>query len=149
MSNIRPYRGKRIDNDEWVQGSLLELWKTDVKPSDSEDGIHDLVDVKAYYIVKEVHTDFEFDDEYRHEVRPETIGQLIGLNDKNGKEICEGDIDGQYDRDYGYRQVVYKDGQYGLQYADDVSSFDPFILWDSTVIIGNKHDNPELLEVNL
>lgn len=77
------------------------------------------------------------------EVYPETIGQYTGLKDKNGKEIYEGDIF-LYD---GRETAVIKwvdelMGFAGVFDGDDTESLD----CDYCEIIGNIHDNPELLK---
>lgn len=92
------------------------------------------------------------------EVINETVGQFTGLTDKNGKKIFEGDIlaveDDEGDRQldgvvkYGKFNCSCCDGVYGW-YIDggdirrlDSPSDDDLMI----VVIGNIHDNPELLE---
>lgn len=68
-------------------------------------------------------------------VDPETVGQFTGLLDKNGKKIFEDDIM----RNAGNVVEFYGDG-FCINGDSSLS------LWTKTEIIGNIHDNPELLK---
>lgn len=70
------FRGRRTDNDEWIDGALLCLddGETRIATSCLAGDVPNLFNVCAY------------------EVAPETVGQYIGLTDKTGAWICEGDI---------------------------------------------------------
>ena len=75
----------------------------------------------------------------------ETIGQFTGLFDKNGKRIFEGDIYSMGEESITY-VVVFRRSQFiGKQIGS--SSYAGLEYWESDIeIIGNIHDNPELLK---
>lgn len=86
------------------------------------------------------------EDEYR--VRPDTICQYTGLNDKNGTKIFEGDIV-KANRvipilDDTIFTVIYERGCYFICHANNISSLFPYN--EELEVIGNIFDNPELLE---
>ena len=121
------FRGKTILENEWVIGA----------------GVYK----------SEGHTWIITDDVTKTENRgtgsdaiiPETVGQFTGLTDKNGKKIFEGDIcqhRSYYSDNIVISVVTYTDGQF-LAMADENSGFN---LSDKLEIIGNIHDNPELLK---
>lgn len=120
------FRGKRADNGEWVYGSLL--WMTGVQyiyPDPAPEGYNDYV------------------------VIPDTIGQFTGLFDKNGEEIYEGDVVRTLSGFVGY--VRYNERFMRFEVAEAGESYDndrkpdgvPRESWE---VIGNIHDNPELLD---
>lgn len=134
------FRGKRIDNDEWVYGSFCMDAIEQFKGPVGVDGF-----IRLYDKAK--------DKMQMHEVDRETVGQYTGLKDKNGKRIFEGDIlcwvgpDGES----GKVVVVYFGGAFMLESVEcpgaDADLFADFEIGDQTLeIIGNIHDNPKLLE---
>lgn len=144
------FRGKRIDNGEWVEGYLAAYDL--ICPSYPED----TSDATGDYYGQTPYVGFV-------EVDPETVGQFTGRKDKNGRGIFEGDI--FHLEDEIIAVVIFKDGcfrleEYGLCGARTESGFDEcgggwgviecdpidwYTIWDME-IIGNIHDNPELLE---
>ena len=124
------FRGKRLDNGEWVEGSLhIECGET------RQDGTKTLdyrilgMRGECYYI------------------DPDTVGQFTGMLDKNGKRIFEGDIVQGKDRLEKHLEVFgYIDHQNGSFVI--TCDFMTHYRWlDYEVeVIGNIHDNPELLE---
>ena len=124
------FRGKRKDNGQWVEGSLLY-------DSEQNEGF--------------IAENFEDRAAYIREVIPETVGQYTGLIDKNGKKIFEGDLLKWIDR---IVKVVWFElnAQFDCKfvcYANDkiVKNFKGIEPrdWHECDVIGNIHDNPELL----
>ena len=118
------FRGK---NSEWVEGYLLH------DNEQNESHIAECFEDKAAYI---------------KEVIPETVGQYTGLTDKNGTKIFEGDIvEGQdYDEEDGYGVVTWDDGAFWVKNNHYSGTFCVNYYGYEFEIIGNIHDNPELLK---
>ena len=129
------FRGKRIDNCEWVTGFY-------VRYDDTKDNHKDDCD----YIVG-IHTGEHFPF---FEVIPETVGQYTGLTDKNGKKIFEGDIVKTDKFSEPNKQYIIKyDLQFGAFIGQDRYNC-YFVTFDGDSdefeVIGNIYDNPELLK---
>jgi uncharacterized phage protein (TIGR01671 family) len=135
------FRGKRGDNGEWVQGSLINnLWvKTDTKES-------------VCYITGFVGNDKEYYDCWEHvaeimedyEVIPKTVRQCTGLKDKRGKLIFEGDIYNDGIMDY---IVVFKELHFYGEGIKDSGYFSHITLNNKSIevtrIIHDKATNDE------
>ena len=126
------FRGKRIDNGEWVEGYLIACASKAF-----------IVDASDKTSLRSATTGREDKYDWRS-IRddPATIGQYTGLVDKNGKKIFEGDIVKQrneigtiyYERNYCTFAIVLKRNADLFQH-----------IKYKCEIIGNIHDNPELL----
>ena len=140
------FRGK-TETGEWLKGHLHKI-----------DGIGK--GYTAYAIqVQDINT--RMCRPHSHEVITETVGQFTGLTDKNGKKIFEGDICNMsiLGGDHSLMKIVIKYGYVGFEplHPDEVHPDDrewrsfwkseEEYLWDTDyfTVIGNIHDNPELL----
>ena len=126
------FRAKRIDNGKWVEGYYFE--RKDTTGSIIESVI--VVDAYEQIASGQRYVRSNLNREC-FRVNPETVGQFTGLTDKNGKKIFEGDI---LSSDWGYKDEVEFDS---IMYAKLECLFD-----EDCEIIGNIHDNPELLEAD-
>lgn len=83
----------------------------------------------------------------KHTVYTDTVGQYTGLTDKNGKKIFEGDIVRGKDalipemNIFGY--ISHENGSFVI--IGNIMHHYRWLDYDVEVI-GNIHDNPELLE---
>jgi uncharacterized phage protein (TIGR01671 family) len=147
------FRGKRKEHDffglggEWVYGIPI---KTHI-------GIFICFEENPHYCNQYGYMEIE----EISKVIPETVGAFTGLTDKNGVKIFEGDIVKEYKSKDKVKGVV-KFGEYqsGInKYADDLGFYvewttENFLIqelgyWcrkNMLEVIGNVHDNPELLE---
>ncbi|MBK6089655.1 YopX family protein [Ruminococcus difficilis] len=143
------FRGKRID--DYVNDKSIDYAEKGAREWAYGDIIH-----RRYYKNKDVVVirteDSGFDNYSDYEVDPSTIGQYTGLT-ANGKKIFEGDIvkvTGLYpDRD-GEKRIWRRFRVGEVFYYHGAFYFDKWLLCKTSEkcleIIGNIHDNPELLE---
>lgn len=126
------FRGYNANNKEWLYGSLLKCSDSYlINPEDSDRiAVDDLI------------------------VNTESVGQFTGLHDKNGREIYEGDIISTH---LGACEVIHSD--YGWAFCTreenkmntrDKLYYHTFNAWSGYIecgfVIGNIHDNPELMK---
>lgn len=83
-------------------------------------------------------------------VIPETVGQFTGLTDKNGKRIFEGDIV-RYDVNYHDMVISYDVENWGgWLYEDMDDNMQAYSIYEFNLkdiaVIGNIHDNPDILK---
>lgn len=142
------FRGKRVDNGEWVYGAFV--------PDVLETPDNDLI---TWGFIRRYNRDIGKMETI--EVSRESVGQYTGLCDKNGKKIYEGDIvevnytvkyidpDKQDEEHTAITRVYWNDfrASFALEFHkfanDDLYRF---VRDKYAEVIGNIYDNPELLE---
>lgn len=132
------FRGKDIETGEWMYGDLIQrmgYMPSVMFPYESNGKVH-----------------------YSEcAVKRETVGQFTGLLDKNGNEIYDGDILVWGENDYKSPPmiVMFKHGSFGYTYIEDWFhsfagntnfTFNPLNTDVRFEIVGNIHDNPEILK---
>lgn len=130
------FRGKRLDNGEWVYG-YYAVW-----------GL----------IQHVIYTPGKFGENNAYEVNQATVGQYTGLTDQNGVKIFEGDflrnkwgeLEGVVE--YGNWNCSCCNGVFGFavnkmgEWMDWIDAFGEFRGFDECEVVGNVWDNPELLK---
>ena len=138
------FRGKRLDNGEWVEGYFVKFERREIPEI--------YTGWNCYTLTPECHG-----------IEPSTVGQHTGSIDKNGKKIFEDDIIrvkcsircpigvgnsfriGTYDIDY-IASVIFDDCRFCLAKANG-EVYEIPLSSENIEVIGNIHDNQELLEV--
>lgn len=159
------FRGKHVDNGEWLYGHYVHQYGADM-----------------IYLPDGVDREYGFD--YYH-IKPETVGQYTGFTDKNSKKIFEGDIIAFVEEvvtyDHSYPILDFDRGTFRLpeihnkekrigvvKWCDDLRQYrvhfathhkGHFSKWTDVTryelidyritekeVTGNIHDNPELLK---
>lgn len=118
------FKAKRVDNGAWVTGYIARYGYTGRE---------------KYYIIPSYASDL-----YSFLIDKDTICQCTGLKDKNGKLIWENDI---VKDDVIYGVVKWDDANARNIIDDRDDGYQEYSdWWHEVEVVGNKFDNPELLE---
>ena len=134
MNREIKFRGQIIDSKEWVYGNLVKI-------DNGQCFIFNFHFIPAMSCPSEKFI----------EVKPETIGQFVGILDKANTEIYEGDFIST-DLQRPYNKVIFKNGAFMVECFDDNLYHDIFFptshlqhtFCKYSKVIGNVIDNPEL-----
>jgi hypothetical protein len=150
---MRLYRGKNTSNGEWAYGGFhkhLKITPAPIKSNNKEDKRE-----YAYLIIRSGFSDWNMPKPIEAiEVDPKTVGQSLGVRDRYANEVYQHDtlsgiLGGCYvdwcDKCKSY-QVFTPDGEC-LACLHDMhwGEFIQLLKEGQTWVIGNIHDNPELL----
>ena len=132
------FRGKRKDTGEWVYGYLgvfkgiSQIYVPFTEEEEKENEGHIFSAIGGLW----------------HTVFLETVGQYTGLTDKNGKRIFEGDIVKMLYKDdlAEIGPIMWSDVDLRYKFASSDGTAYSFDCTATLEVIGNIHDNPELLK---
>ena len=130
MNRTIKFRGKNLYNNEWIFGDLIQY----------ESGEMAIFSNKLSQYGCEATEMFN-----RSKVIPETVGQFTGLLDKNGKEIYEGDILNNGQRNY-FVCWNSERGAWWLKNKDLIYTTPLGFLSIELFVVGNIYDNPDLIK---
>jgi len=134
------FRGKRLDNGEWVIGHLI---------TDDRDGRKFIVSGIGYQCEEDIDSANRYIECFGFGVDPETVGQYTGMTDESKSKIFEGDL---YRSNWGYIfEAVYLESEacfvgVPVGYPKEWTFLEDMLL--DVKKVGNKWDNPELLGVD-
>ncbi|MEN2365620.1 YopX family protein [Lacticaseibacillus paracasei] len=143
------FRGYDPDTKRWYYGSLVKQNKTtyvtsedyDQNPSNTE-----------WFILWDEMTDWCLPNRHlQGSVDPKSIGEYVGLHDKNGREIYEGDIvrtgeDNIGDPEPMIGQVIMREGSWLIENEKKQEAVELFSEITSREVIGNIFEDKQLLE---
>ena len=121
------FRGKRLDNGEWVYGSLIQM-----DEGGSQSFIFPFYKYASSLACNQIVSMFMV------AVDPTTVGQFTGRCDKNGVKIFEGDVMQLCSATYPC--TVYWDG-IGWAWKMNGKRRDIDLTREKMAVIGNIHDN--------
>ena len=115
------YRGKRVDNNQWVEGYFFKHLD------------------KCYIAWATIN-----DKPMMTEVVPETVGQFTGMTDYFDVDIYEGDI---LQSEYGLCIVVFDDISWAAKSpGSEAIDYENRMFFENCSVVGNIHDDTELIE---
>lgn len=138
------FRGLRTDGKGWVYGNLAYFFNDKQKA---------MIMPNCYFGTR----DFGDEDEKGNpiisndvalggfiSVLHEKVDQLTGLKDKNGTDIYERDI---LQTETGIASVIWSDAAFALlSPGSEATDWEHSSVYEKSEVIGNIHDNPELLK---
>ena len=129
------FRGKRTDTGAWITGDIVhDYWI----------GGEQFLGTAIRYPTNGIYS-------FPISVDESTVGQYTGLKDKNGTMIFEGDIVG-FDEFPGSHHRIYFDVDNArwtderIEDGDTCTDYYGFDFVRDSTVIGNIHDNPELIK---